>query len=58
MLRGFQEEHLLYKGQDKLKMDQWSPLLIAIANKKLDVVRYFLHDLKISLRHAALPSVD
>lgn len=46
LLRGFEEEHTLYKGQNKLKMDTWSPLLVAIASEKaakaLDVVRYYI----------------
>ena len=33
----------------KVSTAQWSPLVIAVANKRLDVVRYFLHDLKISV---------
>jgi hypothetical protein len=27
----------------------WNPLLIAIANKKLDIVKYFLEELSISI---------
>jgi hypothetical protein len=46
LLRGLEEEHTLYKGQPKLKMDNWSPLLVAIASDKgakaLDVVRYYI----------------
>ena len=36
----------------KISMSNWNPFLIAIAFKRIDVVRYFLHDLKISLRKA------
>jgi len=32
-------------------MAEWNPLLIAIAYKRLDIVRYLLHDLQIALRH-------
>lgn len=55
LLRGFQEEIALYKGGEKLKTDQWSPLLLAVAFKRLTIVRYFLEELKISVRHAARP---
>ena len=51
LLTGYQEE-FAYSKTDKVKMDKWNPLLIAIALKKIDIVRYFLHDLKIALRHA------
>ena len=37
---------------NKVSMAQWNPLLVAIANKKLEIVRYFLHDLKIAIIHA------
>jgi hypothetical protein len=37
---------------EKISMAEWNPLLVAVAFKKIDVVRYFLYTLKISLRHA------
>ena len=52
LLKGFQEEIALYKGGEKLKTDQWSPLLLAIAFKRLTIVRYFIEELKISVRHS------
>ena len=58
LLRGFQEEIALYKGGEKLKTDQWSPLLLAIAFKRLPIVRYFIEELKISVRHAARPVAE
>jgi hypothetical protein len=58
LLKGFQEEIALYKGGEKLKTDQWSPLLLAIAFKRLTIVRYFIEELKISVRHAARPVAE
>ncbi len=51
LLNGYQEE-FSYSKTEKVKMDKWNPLLVAIALKKLDIVRYLIHDLKIALRHA------
>jgi len=33
-------------------MIDWNPLLIAIAFKRVEIVRYLIHDLKISARLA------
>jgi len=33
-------------------MSEWNPLLLAIAFKKLDIVRYFTSELNISIRQA------
>lgn len=33
-------------------MADWNPLLVAIAHKKTDIVRYFLYYHKIALKHA------
>jgi hypothetical protein len=30
-------------------MEEWNPLLVAIAFKKLDIVRYFLEDMSLGL---------
>ena len=52
LLRGSTEEFQYTKGPGvnrKVPMATWNPLLLAIAHKKLDVVRYFLYELKISL---------
>lgn len=32
-------------------MTSWNPLLLAIAYKRLDIVRYFLQEMHIALRH-------
>lgn len=40
LLRGFQDEFAFAKGE-KLSMKEWNPLLIAIAFKRLEIVRYF-----------------
>lgn len=32
-------------------MDKWNPLLVAIALKKIDIVKYFLEDLKIAIKY-------
>jgi hypothetical protein len=39
------------KGKDgnKLNTAQWNPLLVAIANRKLEIVRYLTNDVKISV---------
>ena len=42
-MKGNTEEFAMTKT-DKVKMDDWNPLLVAIAFKKLDLVRYFLED--------------
>lgn len=67
MIHGLQRFHrlgqgiLLIKGSadefnfsktDKVSMAEWNPLLVAIAQKRIDIVRYFLYDLNVALRHA------
>jgi hypothetical protein len=47
LLRGAQDEFKL--NGVKVSMANWNPLLVAIANKKLDVVKYFLEDLSIAI---------
>lgn len=39
-------------------MADWNPLLLAIAFKKLDIVRYFTAELKISVKEAAVKPVS
>lgn len=39
------------QGQ-RVSMSEWNPVLIAIAFKRLDIVRYFNQELKISLKQA------
>jgi hypothetical protein len=43
----------LYKKnpEKKLSMAKWNPLLVAIAYKKLDILRYLVTEFKLSLRH-------
>lgn len=50
LMNGYQESFQLTKT-DKVAMANWNPLLVAIALKKIDIVRYFLYELKIALRH-------
>lgn len=49
LLNGSNEEFALTKTE-KIKMNDWNPLLLAIAYKKIEIVRYFLHDHNASLR--------
>ena len=48
-LRAPADEFKMLNGQLVSTAD-WNPLLIAIAARKIDVVQYFLGELKISLR--------
>ena len=41
VLTGLQDDYAFGKD-DKVSMMNWNPLLIAIAFKRLDIVRYFL----------------
>lgn len=50
-LRGEAEDFPLTKT-DKVSTKDWNPFLIAVANKKVELVRYFISELKISVRHA------
>ena len=47
---------------EKVPTGTWNPLLVAIANKKLDIVKYFLEDLSISISlfggNPTVPGVD
>jgi hypothetical protein len=43
-------ETLVLPGNREEATGDWNPLLIAIGYQKLDIVQYFLNDLKISLR--------
>jgi len=47
LVRGATDEFKL--NGEKVIMTAWNPLLVGIANKKLDVVKYFLEDLSIAL---------
>jgi hypothetical protein len=49
LLKGFGEDFSFSKT-DRQSMAEWNPLLLAIAFKRLDIVRYFLHELMLSLR--------
>jgi hypothetical protein len=48
-LLGSTEEFHFTKA-DKVKMADWNPLLVAIAFKKIEIVKYFLHDMHASLK--------
>lgn len=50
LLTGHNEEFHINKN-DKVSMTSWNPLLVAIAYKRLDIVRYFLQEMHIALRH-------
>ncbi len=45
-----QAETLVLPGNRAETTGDWNPLLIAIGYQKLDIVQYFLNDLKLSLR--------
>jgi hypothetical protein len=51
-VKGFAEEFQMTKTE-KVSMAEWNPLLLAIAFKRLDIVRYFSSELKISVRHGS-----
>lgn len=51
LLKGSSDEFAMSKTE-KVSMSLWNPLLLAIAFKKLEMVRYFLHTQKIGLRIA------
>jgi hypothetical protein len=48
-LTGFGEEFSMTKTE-KVKMANWNPLLVAIAFKKIELVKYFLYEVLASLR--------
>lgn len=56
-LKGYQEEFALSKTE-KVSMAEWNPLLVAVAFKKLDIVRYFTQQLKISVKHFGRSATD
>ena len=35
---------------EKVSMNEWNPLLVAIAFKKIDIVRYLINELQVSVR--------
>lgn len=40
-------------------MVNWNPILLAIAYKKLDILRYFTSELNVSIRHTTYePEAD
>lgn len=54
-VRGSTDEFTLKKGEPKVSMANWNPLLIAIANKKLEIVRYLQSaesGIAVTLTHA------
>jgi len=48
-LRGQPDEFKSIANQNE-STAHWNPLLIAVANKRIDVVKYFLEELNISLK--------
>jgi len=49
-MRGFPGDFTIDK--ERFKLADWNPLLLAVAFKRVDIVRYFVNELKISLRLA------
>ena len=51
LIRGCTDEFTYGKGAGakKASMAAWNPLLVAVASKKLDIVKYFLNDLQIAI---------
>ena len=43
------EEVVLSNGE-KFNTSDWNPLLFAVANKQTEIVRYFLEEVKLSLK--------
>jgi hypothetical protein len=48
LVRGPANDEIRVAGE-KFSTAQWNPLLVAIANKKLDIVKYFIEELSISI---------
>ena len=48
LLRGSPNDEVKINGA-KVLTGEWNLLLVAIANKKLDIVKYFLEELSIAL---------
>lgn len=51
LLTGHKEE-FAWSKTEKTSMENWNPLLLAIAYKRIEIVHYFTKELKIALRHA------
>lgn len=49
LLRDFNEEFKM-SATEKVTMADWNPLLVAIAFKKIDIVRYLINELQVSVR--------
>ena len=53
ILRGSPDEFIVSKNPpQKYIMKDWNPLLLAIAFKRVEIVRYLIQDLKVSLKLA------
>lgn len=51
ILRGSTDEFTVTKNPpQKYPMKEWNPLLLAIAYKRVEIVRYLIQDLKVSFR--------
>lgn len=56
LLKGSTDEFALTKNGEKISMSEWNPLLIAIAFKKIEIVRYFLGTWTLPIRFAGKKS--
>jgi hypothetical protein len=52
LLKGCSDQFII-SPTENMSMKDWNPLLVAIAFKRVEIVRYLLQDLKISFRHAS-----
>ena len=53
ILRGCTDDFIVSKNPlKKYNMTDWNPLLLAIAFKRVEIVRYLIQDLKVSFRLA------
>jgi hypothetical protein len=54
ILHGCTDEFVISKSHSpqKLSMKDWNPLLLAIAFKRVEIVKYLIQDLKVSSRLA------
>ena len=51
ILKGSTDEFTVSKSPpQKYPMKEWNPLLLAIAYKRVEIVRYLIQDLKVSFR--------
>jgi hypothetical protein len=59
-LKGCPDEFTISKNPVKrVSMKEWNPMLISIAFKRVDIVRYLIQDLKVSYRLATMdPQVE